>query len=85
MVVAPDDGHRTPNGQGGAGQPTSEDGTTQVRRRAEHMRNVMSSYRTGTLRGRSDAAAREHEPITPEWTEVSVEPTRTDDKPEEGA
>ena len=48
------------------------------------MRNLMSSYRTGTLRGRSEAA-REIEPITPEWTEVPTEPTRTEHHPEEGA
>jgi signal transduction histidine kinase len=83
IVTAPDSPAPTSsNGQTPSGQPTTEDGST--RKRAEHMRNLMSSYRTGTLRGRSEAA-REIEPITPEWTEVPTEPTPTEHHPEEGA
>ncbi len=83
MVTAPADPTPTSsNGQTSSGQVTTDEGST--RNRAEHLRNLMSSYRTGTLRGRSDAA-RGIEPITPEWTEVSPEPTRTEHHPEEGA
>ncbi len=85
IVTAPDDPAPTSsNGQTTSGQPTTEDGSAPARQRAEHMRDLMSSYRTGTLRGRSEAA-RDTEPITPEWRAVSVDPTRTEDHPEEGA
>ena len=85
IVTDPNDPAPTSsNRQTTSGQPTTDDGSAPARQRAEHMRDLMSSYRTGTLRGRSEAA-RDTEPITPEWRAVSVDPTRTEDHPDEGA
>jgi hypothetical protein len=46
----------------------------------EEVRSIMSSYRSGTLRGRIDAARLNDTNHAPEWTDVTQESHGTDEK-----
>jgi hypothetical protein len=66
------------------GRMTDDEEVTEPLGRAnrppEEVRGIMASYRSGTLRGRLDAARLNDANPTPEWTDATLESHGTDEE-----